>query len=203
MPQDYALQLALVHILYIVQAGFEAGMVEILATCHVVLVVFPVNDGVSVIIALYNKIVHSFTKPLHTGGVSDIQDTHIIRCLYQESLARHVMRYAHGEYRERSNSVSTSKKSAFRVLLPHVGIAIYLNAIRGENGYIFSVIFVYMGNNRSTYMANLILDGFIHLRERYAKVYEQPVLMAVPYNATITLATCMYDLYRTSHIFFD
>ena len=72
MPQDYALQLALVHILYIVQAGFETGMVEILTTRHVVLVVFPVDDGVSVIIALYNKIVHSFTKPLHTGGVRNI-----------------------------------------------------------------------------------------------------------------------------------
>ena len=170
-------------------------MVEILATRHVVLVVFPVNDGVSVIIALYNKIVHSFAKPLHTRGVRDIQDTHIIRCLYQESLARHVMRYTHGEYRERSNGVFTPKKSAFRVLLPYVGIAIYLNAVRGENGYIFGVILVRMGNHRSAYMANLVLDGFIHLRERYAKVYEQPVLMAIPYNATVTFATCMYDLY--------
>ena len=112
------------------------------------------------------------------------------------------MRYAHREYRERPNGVSTSKKSAFRVLLPYVGIAIYLNAIRGENRYIFGVILVYMGNNRSAYMANLVLDGFIHLRERYAKVYEQPVLFAVPYNATVALATCMYDLYRVSHISF-
>ena len=113
------------------------------------------------------------------------------------------MRYAHGEYRERSNGVFTSKKSAFRVLLPHVGIAIYLNAVRGENGYIFSVILVYMGNNSSAYMANLVLDGFIHLRERYAKVYEQTVFLAVPYNATITFTACMYDLYRVSHILFD
>ena len=105
------------------------------------------------------------------------------------------MRYTHGEYRERSNGVFTSKKSAFWVLLPYVGIAIYLNAVRGENGYIFSVILMYMGNHRSAYMANLVLDGFIHLRERYAKVYEQPAFLAIPYNATITFTTCMYDLY--------
>ena len=52
-------------------------------------------------------------------------------------------------------------------------------------------------------MANLVLDGFIHLRERYAKVYEQPILLAIPYNATVALAACMYDLYRVLHILFN
>lgn len=52
-------------------------------------------------------------------------------------------------------------------------------------------------------MANLVLDGFIHLRERYAKVYEQPVFLAIPYNATITFTACMYDLYRALHFLFN